>query len=296
MKNIHYKKNTRSFFEGWYLKHDNGKDTVAFIPGINFDKNGKADAFIQIITGDNSYMVNYDFKDVFILKKKFDIKIGGNSFSEEGIDINITAHGFICFGKINYGKFTELNYNMMGPFCIIPNLECNHGILSLAHTLSGKLNLNGKEINFDNGYGYIEKDWGRSFPKAYTWLHFKEKESFNSVMLSIANIPFMGKSFKGHIAVVYENGIQYRFATYNFSRIKQNSDNGIILKKGKYLLKVFILDSTGQPLKAPKAGEMTRIIFERAACNMDIEFYKGKRCVFKKSGRASYEKVIGQTE
>lgn len=296
MKNIHFKKNTRSFFEGWYLKHNNGEKTIAFIPGINFDKDGKPDAFIQIITDKNSYVANYSSNDFYAAKKKFDVKIGDSSFNKDGINININLPDFKCSGKIEYGKFTPLKYDIMGPFCILPNLECSHGILSLAHVINGSLSINGQETNFDNGYGYIEKDWGRSFPKEYTWLHFRESGSLNSVMVSVADIPFMGRTFKGLIAVVYENGKQYRLATYNGGRIVENSDGGLVIKKRRYLLKIFFSNEKGHALKAPVAGEMNRTVFERLSGQMKIEFYKGNKCIFERaSNRASYEKVLNDS-
>ena len=45
----------------------------------------------------------------------------------------------------------------MGPFKYFP-MECRHRIISMRHTLEGRLKLNGKEIDFTNGLGYIEKD------------------------------------------------------------------------------------------------------------------------------------------
>ena len=180
----------------------------------------------------------------------------------------------------------------MGPFCLVPKMECNHGILSLVHKLSGSLNINGEEINFDDGYGYIEKDWGRSFPKTYTWLHFKEDGGENTVVVSTADIPFLIRTFKGLIAVVYENGKEYRLATYNGGRIIKCNNNEIVIKKRKYLLKIFVSDCVGQPLKAPVLGDMARIIKEKLTCAMKVEFYKGKKCIFKReSNRASFENV-----
>lgn len=340
MRNIHYSKKTRSFFEGWYLKHDNGKNSIAFIPSVHFDKNCIAKAFIQIITESGSYTADFEFKDFFAAKKKFEIKIGNNKFSESGISVDINLPRFTCRGKIYYGRFTPLKYNIMGPFSIVPKMECNHGILSLTHRLSGSLNINGKEIDFNNGYGYIERDWGKSFPKTYTWLHFKEDGSENTISVSIADIPFLKMNFRGLIAVVYENGKEYRLATYNGGKViykrkfigiyglrlpfcvsrvrevhsvhvktatvarlcrdfpfakyalKNISDDEIIIKKRKYVLKIFPDCSEGQPLKAPVLGDMARTIKENIACLVKVEFYKGKKCIFKRiSNRTSFERV-----
>lgn len=53
----------------------------------------------------------------------------------------------------------------MGPFSYIPFMECNHSILSMKSSANGLININDKEIKFNNGIGYIEKDWGYSIVK-----------------------------------------------------------------------------------------------------------------------------------
>ena len=55
----------KAYFEGWYYKQvtADGKNTVSFIPGVNFDQSG-AKSFIQCLhlnqnTGLNAYTINY---------------------------------------------------------------------------------------------------------------------------------------------------------------------------------------------------------------------------------------------
>ena len=78
----------------------------------------------------------------------------------------------------------------MGPFKYFP-MECRHGIISMRHTLEGRLKLNGKEIDFTNGLGYIEKDSGRSFPSSYVWVQANDFDEPCSIMASVADIPFL---------------------------------------------------------------------------------------------------------
>lgn len=65
--------------------------------------------------------------------------------------------------------FTPLRSDIMGPFRFLPGMECSHGVISMGHSLEGKLDLNGKRIDFSGGTGYVETDRGRSFPSAYLW-------------------------------------------------------------------------------------------------------------------------------
>ena len=58
----------------------------------------------------------------------------------------------------------------MGWYSFVPFMECNHGIVSVNHDLYGEISVNGNVIDFNNGKGYIEKDWGVSFPEAWIWI------------------------------------------------------------------------------------------------------------------------------
>ena len=54
-------------------------------------------------------------------------------------------------------------------FIYLSFLECNHAIISLRHHITGSLKVNNQKFQII-GDGYIEKDWGRSFPQDYLWL------------------------------------------------------------------------------------------------------------------------------
>ena len=67
----------------------------------------------------------------------------------------------------------------MGPFSFVPFMECYHGIISMDHSIIGELSIKGKKVDFTSGRGYIEKDWGHSFPIGYVWMqsnHFSESK------------------------------------------------------------------------------------------------------------------------
>jgi hypothetical protein len=80
----------------------------------------------------------------------------------------------------------------MGPYSFAPFMECNHGILSMDHRLSGSLTVDEDTAAYVGGRGYIEKDWGRGFPSGYIWTqsnHFEEEEV--SISASVARIPWL---------------------------------------------------------------------------------------------------------
>lgn len=186
-----------------------------------------------------------------------------------------------------------IKYNIMGPFSAFPFMECHHGVISLHHKINGKLNINNQDIVIEGGNGYIEKDWGTSFPKTYLWIQSNDFSNDKiSIMVSIADIPFLGLEFKGCIAIVYYKGIEYRLATYNGVKILKYDENGLIIKRGKYKLKIDVKENNPQELLAPNKGEMSRTIYENISCRARFKFYKDKKKIFDlESNNTSFEYV-----
>lgn len=288
--NYHKKK---SFFEGWYFKQQSKEDSIALIPGINISKDGNKYAFIQIITEEKAYNVNYDFKDFSISDDKLTIKIKDNIFSTKGLILNIRSKDINIKGRLIYSDITPIKGDVMGPFAYFPFMECFHGVLSLNHKVNGTLILNNKEIIFNNDLGYIEKDWGKSFPKTYLWVQCNDfLVEDTSIMVSIADIPFLGFEFKGCIAAVYYKGREYRLATYNGVKLVSYDEKGLVIKRGTYKLEVEIKELSPQGLLAPNGGEMVRTIYENLVCNANFKFYKKGELIFNlDSNRASFEYV-----
>lgn len=292
MKNDFYK-NKKSFFEGWYFKHQSKDGSIAFIPGINISKDGTKYSFIQVITKDKSYNINYDFKDFSISQDKLTIKIKDNIFSTKGVILNIRNKNIIIKGRLVYSDITPLKSDIMGPFAYFPFMECVHGVLSLNHKVNGSLFINNEEVKFIDAKGYIEKDSGKSFPKTYLWIQCNDfKIEDTSIMVSIADIPFLGFEFKGCIAVVYYKGKEYRLATYNGVKLISYDENGLIIKRGKYRLEINIKNLSPQSLLAPNGGDMIRTIYENIACSARFKFYKDKNLIFDlESSNTSFEYV-----
>ena len=247
LDNFQGQKNLKSFknyFEGWYFKITNVKDTMAFIPGISIN-NQKKKAFIQVITNIDSYYIEYDINEFSYERDKFRIRIGNNLFSKNKIhlDIKDKKTNLKIKGSINYSNHKNIKTNIMGPFIYVPFMECNHAVISMNNNVNGVIKINHHKKIFNNGKGYIEKDWGISFPKKYIWLQGNDFQDRNtSFMLSIATVPFKIFKIKGLICNLVIDEKEYRFATYNGTKILKSkiSDNDIeiILKRGDYKLKI----------------------------------------------------------
>lgn len=300
-----YLNTNENYFEGWYFKNSNTKETIAFIPGINLNNKEKK-AFIQVITNNHSYFINYDIELFEYNDEPFFIKIGDNFFSETYISINIKDElsKLNIYGEIEYQNqknihINLLNPNIMGPFSYLKSMDCNHAILSMKSIINGKININNKRIIFQNNNGYIEKDWGISFPKNYIWLqgnNFKNKNA--SFMLSIANIPFKCFNFKGLICSLIVDNLEYRFATYNNSKIVKyeidNNNLNIIIKKGKYQLEISSKLKQGLKLSAPVKGKMIKDIYESVASIINITLKENNKILFKDTSKNCGLEIVSE--
>ena len=286
-------KRKKSFFEGWYFKHQYNNFSISLIPGINISKVGEKYAFIQVITNNDSYNIKYKFEDFSISKDRLTIKIKDNIFSKSGIILNIKDSNIKIKAQLKYNNITPIKSDIMGPFALIKFMECNHEVISLHHEVNGILNINNKEIKINNGIGYIEKDYGTSFPKTYLWIHCNDFGNEKvSIMVSIADIPFLGFEFKGCIASILYKEKEYRMATYNGVRVINYNKNGLTIKRGRYKLHIDIEDNNAKKLLAPNQGEMERVIYEAISCNGRFRFYRKDELIFDlKSNNISFEYV-----
>lgn len=262
---------SKNFFEGWYFKHQTHENTVCFIPGISSEN-----AFIQVITDENSYNINFDKSEFH--KGKI-IKVANNTFSLEGLKLDIDKPEIKISGQIYYKNLTPLRNDIMGPFKFFP-MQCRHGIISMHHDLSGYININNQNFDFTNGVGYIEKDSGTSFPKNYIWVQSNNFAEKCSIMVSIADIPFMGFKFKGFICSVWYEGEEYRMATYTGAKVILCTQNKIIIESRKHRLEVSILEQNGYDLYAPDMGKMTRKIRETPSCRARFKFFTKNNLIF----------------
>ena len=275
------------FFEGWYYKIVSKDQDYAFalIPGIAMDENGLKQAFIQILDGKKlkSNYIKFSFDEFKPNPIVHDIKIGNNRFKLNSIELNLPdIKGKLIFRDIVPWSKSFFSPGIMGPFSFLPFMECYHGILSMNHSIYGELTINKKKINFDSGRGYIEKDWGHSFPLGYVWMqsnHFsKSKISFK---LSVAKIPMKGFSFIGFIAGVWVNSELIEFTTYNFSNLKKCSINKeevlIKMDNNKYKLIAKAIRSKSTKLAAPIQGFMDSRIEESMNSKINLVLIDKKR-------------------
>lgn len=273
------------YFYGWYLKAQSDTQTLAVIPAVHKAGNRRT-CSIQLLTEEHAWKVSYP-GDIFEKADKI-IYIGESRFGEQGMYLNIEKPDLRVKGVLEFGALTPPKYDIMGPFSLVPFMECRHSVWSMKHLVNGEININGQEYQFENAYGYWEGDRGGSFPKKYLWTQCFFREG--SLMLSAADIPVAGTHFTGIIGVVLWKGKEYRIATYLGARVIEIRDGMVRVRQGKYELEARILEKKGQGLRAPAKGDMVRTIYENAACWAVYRLKKAGKVLFAfETKRASFE-------
>ena len=285
---------------------------AAIIPGVFLGTD--AHAFIQVLDGRAGSSVYHRFalEEFEAGIASFDIGIGRSRFNRHAIKLDIeadeTSAGQAVQGNIHFSNWagwpvTLTQPGVMGPYSFVPLMECNHGILSMDHTLSGELTVVADQTSFQNGRGYIEKDWGRSFPRAYVWAqsnHFEEEGV--SISASVARIPWLAGSFGGFLIGFLLRDKLYRFTTYTGSEIEHIEVNDhsyhLSVRDKTHRLELSASKVQGALLHAPYGKQMVERVAETMNSRVDLRFERiaGGELLFQGSGEHSCLEIQGDLD
>jgi tocopherol cyclase len=294
---------TRRYFEGWYFKIVDPAEDYAFavIPGISMKEDGQRHAFIQVLDGKRCTATYHEFPAEQFLPsdRVFELQLGENFFSTQGIRLNLPElKGSLRIkGVVPWPKMLGAP-GIMGWYSFVPFMECYHGVVSLDHHLDGHLEVYGKPVDFTGGQGYIEKDWGESFPSSWIWTqtnHFDAGHQV-SLMASVARIPWIGSHFIGYIVGFLFDGILYRFATYTGAMMKASlgvETVSLAFRDSRNLLEITCRKGETGVLVSPISGQMTGKVNESMQATVEVKFYENDRLVFSGVGRNAGLEVAG---
>ena len=297
-----------NYFEGWYFKLLNNAETcaLAVIPGVAMDTEGIGHSFIQVLDGKRKTAEyhKFDINSFEASGDRFVISIGNNHFSDDSVALDLPGlKGKLFFtGNVPWPK-PWYSPGIMGPYAFVPFMECYHGIVSMDHTIAGKLEYDGELIDFNTGRGYIEKDWGSSFPEGYIWLqsnHFDEPDI--SIKISVAKIPWRKGSFIGFIAGIWIRDRLVRFTTYNGSVLKKvrASDKKveIVMENKRNHLEIMVERDSATALASPIGGFMDGRIEESMSSLVEVNLADRKdgKTIFTGKGRNAAVEVAGKVD
>lgn len=177
-------------FCGWYFKCQGPGGSLALIPAVH-----AGGGSLQLITEGESRNVPFAAGQCAVSAARPRAALGQNLFCERGLRLAVDAPGLAASGEVRFGPLSPPAWDVMGPFCAVPFLQCRHRVASMAHPLAGRLVVNGRAFDFDGGRGYIEGDRGRSFPSGYLWTQCLFEGG--SLMLAAAQVPLGPAAFRG---------------------------------------------------------------------------------------------------
>lgn len=297
------------FFEGWYFKLVSADEhqRYAIIPGIILGSN--AHAFVQLLNGSTGESVYFTFptEKFWASQNRFEVRIGNNSFTRDKITLHIDDQvgklsGALHFEGISPWPISLTSPGIMGWYAWVPRMETYHGVVSLDHSINGSLKINEQDILFNQGRGYIEKDWGASFPAAWIWFqtnHFERPGT--SLTASIAIIPWLNNSFRGFIGGIWHEGQLYQFATYTGAKIEKLEifDDHIDwnLRDRNYRLEMIASRARGGLILGPDRIEMGKRVNETMLSTVEVRLSSlSGELIFEGEGRNAGLEAHGDLE
>lgn len=281
----------RSYFEGWYCKvvSADRATRLAVIPGVYVSAAADVrEAFVQVLDGGSRQAHYHRFElDEFVADpRRFDVRVGPNRFTDQGMHLELPG----CRGDVSYlaplarWPVTLASPGAMGWYAWLPTMQCYHGVISLDHKLAGGLQLNGRSVDLTGGRGYLEKDWGQTFPSAYLWLQSNHFELVGaSLVLSIALIPWRGRSFRGFIAALRlpagsPGAGLHRMATYTGAHtvsLEIAGQEARWIGRARDGSQLSVVANSGHPaglLYAPIRTQMHQRVAESLSAQLTVEF------------------------
>lgn len=281
MRYFHGVKGKKNSYEGWYFKHQGKNHSLALIPSICTDESGKPSAQVQIVTEKKSWTVPISMCEFNSEEDQLSVRMDNSYFTERGCTLNIHVKGLDLTGRIEYDELMYLDKDIMGPFRFMPKMETRHGIVSLYHTLSGSIKINKETWDFNQGIGYVEMDWGTTFPKQYVWTHAAWKDTYeNCIVAAAAQVPVLNFNFNGFIGCLLYQGQQVVIASYFGAKVKEMSSEKIVVEQKQMRLEIELLDHHPVELLAPEQGKMVRKTTEHLRTSVQYRFFQNNGCIF----------------
>jgi len=281
----------KNYFEGWYqrLTDENSNVNYAIIFAITKDEHD-SHSFIQVFDGVKNESKYYRFetsdfyysKDTVFIKENY-LSLNSMYLKTEDLELNVLFNNSLLLKK-HLKTNSAMSYLSRFP------LECFQEVITLDGYFKGELILN-NELTHINGKTYLEKTYGSKFPSKWIWIQGNHFNKDVSLSFSHGLVPFLKWKIKGFIAIINHNGTEYRFATYNFSKMKivsrSISQIEIVVKKGRYKLTINAKLVKPVKLVGPnKNGVMDLKVFESINSLATLTFTKGKKVIFDTMGRS----------
>jgi hypothetical protein len=139
-------------------------------------------------------------------------------------------------------------------------------------------------------------------PSDWIWIQSNNFSSANtSFMLSVANIPWMGKSFTGFLGFLLWDGNIKRFGTYTKASLEiEKLDSNMLkitIKDKDYTYTIETSRTNAGILKAPVEGAMDRRIAESIDARLDLKIFdQNSKLIFSDNTSITGLEIVGNMD
>ena len=266
------------YFEGWFQKIYSHEHAASFILIYGFATGNMSEeiGFIQLlIPGHPVVHLNFSKDEIELNKTKHSVQFGHNIISDEHILIQQGGH---LIDLRNQHQITnKYKSNSMGSYYLVPGLPCYHAILQNDSSLSGTIKVGPIQYNLHNASGYLEKNWGTSFPEKYFWMHAQDpKDSQNQLLFSQADVIWQKRKFTKHFGHLIINGKHLDLRKIPRKKIKYTVDNerneSIYFQQHNMHLHYNLKSVNSVLFKSPQQGTMSHEITHNVDVPISIEY------------------------
>lgn len=298
------KKLTDYYFEDWYFKlaAKDVEDRIDFFIGKR--KTGEQVQYFVTISG-SMLKQDISYKEPIVVMDEKEITIGESKFTTTKIVCDIEREGNVIKGEVEVTEPITLptsfiKRGLMGPFDRFPLLKSHHDIPCLQGILKGSLVINGKSICFNDGKIYIEKSYGKSFPKV--WIrsqcnHFKSANM--AVMIGIARLPLVFEYYTAFAIPVFYKGKLEVFSNYNgghIAKLYRYKDyiHLIVLQKNK-MLEIRIYGDQESNRTSMHHSYDIRDVYLCKNAKIEVRLQQSNHIIFDEVGRYAELEIGGNT-
>ena len=271
------------YFEGWFQKVYSTKHKWSFIIIYGYATRNAYEkfGFIQLLLpNENIKIIYFPKSEISCDPNRHIIRMGNNILTTEIIRIH-SSNLYVHLNLSNNQPIRTFK-NSMGYMYFIPNLPCYHSVLNTSHVVAGEIIYNDDRYSLYNEIGYLEKNWGTSFPETYFWLHAVDPTNVEvSLLFSRAEIKWLGQKFIKHVGFFHVDGKQIDLRdlkNFVFSSFMPTPENQILrITSNTISLEISILYRKKVKFKGPAEGQLSRDIHHYTDALIEVSFIQNQK-------------------
>lgn len=218
-----------------------------FLHQLDQTSHNGSETFINV---GNNISLFIDHNKFSLLSTQLDVapEPGDNTRSHIKLNVQLRPGDALPLTTSTSTFFSPLSHTV-GILGFLP-LSCFQQMIAMKlDVLEGFLDIDGELVDLTGSEAYVEKTWGRSFPKEYLWMHatkFSDANSpvsdpsinhsqsrITSLFFSVADVPVLGSvSWPGFVSTLLFDGRYLHFASHLGSVISMthSDSNRVVIR------------------------------------------------------------------